>query len=127
MDNYMNPYMNNYMTRMNQNLSIIWVQGIEGAKAYQMPPNSQAVLLDNDNEGVMYIKICDNVGMCTLRIFDYVERTTKLNNSVEIDTSQFVRRDELKSIIEQMVKGESIDEQSVSTTKSNQKRKLITE
>ena len=112
---------------MNQNLSIIWVQGIEGAKAYQMPPNSQAVLLDNDNEGVMYIKICDNVGMCTLRIFDYVERTTKLNNSVEIDTSQFVRRDELKSIIEQMVKGESIDEQSVSTTKSNQKRKLITE
>ena len=115
------------MTRMNQNLSIIWVQGIEGAKAYQMPPNSQAVLLDNDNEGVMYIKICDNVGMCTLRIFDYVERTTKLNNSAEIDTSEFVRKDELKSLIEQMMKGESDNEQSVSATKSNPKRKLITE
>lgn len=119
-------YMNNpYMMRMNH--QITWVQGIEGAKAYQLSPNSQAVLLDNDNEGVMYIKICDNVGMCTLRIFDYVERTKQPTSAVDIDVSQFVRRDELKSLIEQMVKGESIDEQPVSTVKSNTKRKLITE
>ena len=119
----MNPY-NSYMTQHNQ---ITWVQGIEGAKAYQMTPNSQAVLLDNDNEGVMYIKICDNVGMCTLRIFDYTERTKQPTTAFDIDTSQFVRRDELKSLIEQMVKGEDIDEQPISTVKSNTKRKLITE
>lgn len=34
--------------------NIIWVQGIEGAKAWQLNPSSMAILLDSEAEGKMY-------------------------------------------------------------------------
>ena len=52
----MNPYTNNQT-------NITWVQGIETAKAYQLPSNSSALLMDNENDGVFYIKVSDNIGM----------------------------------------------------------------
>lgn len=54
---------------------ITWVQGIEGAKAFQLMPSSNIVLMDSENDGVFYIKIADNVGMCSLRTFSYKEIT----------------------------------------------------
>lgn len=96
-----------------QNNGIIWVQGIEGAKAYQLTPNSNAVLLDSENEGVFYIKISDNVGMCTLRIFSFVETTgTSQNTAPQTDMSMYVTRDELNKILDEM---RASNEQSVST------------
>ena len=55
--------------------NITWVQGIEGAKAYQLMPGSNTILLDSENDGVFYIKVSDNVGMCSLRTFKYSEVT----------------------------------------------------
>ena len=49
---YQNPYQmsqnNMYMPKQlsPQNNGIIWVQGIEGAKAYQIPQNSNIILMD---------------------------------------------------------------------------------
>ena len=63
---------NPYMTQT-QNNGINWVQGIEGAKAYQLTPNSNVILMDSENEGRFYIKVSDNVGMCNLRVFKYEE------------------------------------------------------
>ena len=110
-----------YQPRTN---GIVWVQGIEGAKAYQLMPNSNAILLDSENEGIFYIKTSDNVGMCNLRLFKYEE----INNTPapQIDTSQFVTRAELEDIIASL-KGDKVDEQPVSTVKSSKQRKLITE
>ena len=111
-----------YQPRTN---GITWVQGVEGAKAYQLMPNSNTILLDSENEGVFYIKTSDNVGMCNLRIFKYEE----IHNTPtqQIDTSQFVTRSELEEIIAQL-KGGQTDEQLVSTTKRTTKSKsLITE
>lgn len=34
---------------------INWAQGIEGAKAFRMKPNDIVIILDSENEGVMYI------------------------------------------------------------------------
>ena len=39
----------------------VWVQGIEGAKAWQLNPNSMVILLDSEAEGKMYIKVSDNI------------------------------------------------------------------
>ena len=55
------------------NNGIVWVQGIEGAKAYQMNPNSNIQLMDSENNGIFYIKVTDNIGMANLRVFHYTE------------------------------------------------------
>lgn len=82
------------------NNRIIWVNGIEGAKAYQIEPNSNILLLDSDTEGIMYIKTCDNIGMCSLRTFTYTE-LTETAPTTQIDTTQFVTKDEMQNAINQ--------------------------
>ena len=124
---YQNPYQmpqsNMYMPKQlsPQNNGIIWVQGIEGAKAYQIPQNSNIILMDSEKNR-MYIKTSDNIGMCNLRIFDFTEvtETSQGHNSVatQPDLSQYVTRDELNNILEQLNGGKG-NEQSVQSTKSN--------
>jgi hypothetical protein len=73
------------------------------------------ILLDSEAEGKMYIKVSDNIGMSSLRIFNYVETTTNATTNVtdnrSLDLSQYVRKDELENIIRKIV-----NEQSISTT-----------
>lgn len=98
-NNFMNPYMptmpgqfnpSNYMQNMNtqapstmapfgsqmpttqQNNGLIRVTGIDGAKAYQMPPNSVAALFDDAND-IFYVKSTDGAGFPTIRVFDFFE------------------------------------------------------
>lgn len=87
-----NPY--NY-----GNNGIIWVNGIEGAKAYQLMPGANAVLLDSENEGMFYIKVADNVGMCTVRSFKYQEVTPTSEPKTE-----YVSKDEFKAELEKLKK-----------------------
>lgn len=94
--------------------NIVWVQGIEGAKAWQLPPNSMIILLDSEVEGKMYIKVSDNIGMSSLRIFNYVEEVSSTSNNVttnDLDLSQFVKKDEIKNLIKEV-----INEQPIQTT-----------
>ena len=72
------------------------------------------ILLDSEVEGKMYIKVSDNIGMSSLRIFDYKEEVQK-TSSVEtpmnnIDLSQYVKKDELVGLIKEV-----LNEQSIST------------
>jgi len=95
--------------------NIVWVQGIEGAKAWQLTPNSMVILLDSEAEGKMYIKVSDNIGMSSLRIFNYTEELPKNNNSDvtinnDLDLSQYVKKDELIGLIKEVM-----NEQSIST------------
>ena len=101
---------------------IKWVQGIEGAKAYQLEPNSNVQLMDSENDGVFYIKVCDDIGMCSLRIFDYKERenanvqshnntpslnTEEIVNKIteKIDLSQYIKKNELEALVNKMLGG----------------------
>jgi hypothetical protein len=94
--------------------NIVWVQGIEGAKAWQLSPGSMVILLDSETEGKMYIKVSDNIGMCSLRIFNYVEELPSTNNVTNdnLDLSQYVKKDELASLIKEVIGSE----QSISGT-----------
>jgi hypothetical protein len=76
---------------------ITWVQGIEGAKAWQMMPGTNIVLMDSENDGIFYIKVCDNIGMCTLRTFKY----TEIQNS-KPDMSQYITREEFLKEMESL-------------------------
>ena len=103
------PYSYNQMyQRPVMNNGITWVQGIEGAKAFQMTPNSNVILMDSENDGKFYIKVSDNVGMCNLRRFRYEEETDTPTQS--IDMSKYVTREELQNALRGIK-----NEQSVST------------
>lgn len=123
---FYNPYPQAYPTRMNNN-GITWVQGIEGAKGFQLMPNSNVLLMDSENDGIFYIKTCDTVGMCNLRTFKYEETTGfSKNNGNFIDTSQFITRDELNSILDDKFNGGQYNGkptlQSVKSNNSNGKQ-----
>ena len=135
MNNVMNPYINpqfNAMANMNRyqppSNGIIWVQGIEGAKAYQLTPNSNALLMDSEIDGRFYIKVSDNVGMCSLRVFNYEEITDATPQSTpQVDLSDYVRKDELQTLIQSMLGGKE-DESTVQSTKpKSNKKPLISE
>ena len=46
----------------------VYVTGIEGAKAFQMPPNSEMPLFDSTTENRMFIKTTDGAGFPTIKV-----------------------------------------------------------
>lgn len=91
MPNYGN--LPNYNQQSN-NQSVIWVQGIEGAKAHPVAAGQAVLLMDSDSN-CLYLKSADQTGMPSLRIFDYKERTNTSQNAPDLDLSGFVRQDDL--------------------------------
>lgn len=80
--NLSNPYMNNYNAMQNQMVNnLIRVTGMDGAKAYQMQPNSTVALFDS-SEDIMYIKSTDGAGFPTIRTFGFapIEQPTNQGN-----------------------------------------------
>ena len=67
---FSSPYFNSATGVSTPTNNILWVNGIEGAKAWQLTPGSRAILLDSETEGKMYIKVTDDLGMASLRIFN---------------------------------------------------------
>lgn len=94
-----------------------WVQGEVGAKAFQMPPNTIAWLMDSENDGKFYIKVSDNVGMCNMRYFEYSEIQSS-PAPLPVDMNEYVKKSDLENMIKTIIGGMTY-EQSVSTTKSS--------
>ena len=109
------PYTNPFAQRQTQN-GINWVQGIEGAKAYNLLPKENAVLMDSEVNDIFYIKICDDIGRCTLRKFRYQEEFDEPQPTA-LDLSDYVRKSELESLVNKMLGGGE-DERTVQTAKS---------
>lgn len=95
---------------------LVRVTGIDGAKAYQMPPNSVTALFD-DSYDIMYVKSTDGAGFPTIRVFDFYEHkaeTVLQQNSV--NSENFATRQELQTLqqeIEQVKEMLSNGKQSV--------------
>ena len=89
---------------------ILWVQGEAGAKSWAVAPGKSVMLMDSESN-TFYIKSSDQSGMpMPLRIFDYTERTQQSTQSVntiqhepQIDTSQFITREELDKRLSEFV------------------------
>ena len=94
-----NPYF--YSSNVND---INWVNGIEEAKNWRMNPNTRVPLFDSENDGIFYIKVCDNIGMSTLRIFKFEEIKTHFQQDTP-DLSEYVKKSELESLITSMLGG----------------------
>ena len=66
------PQMQNPQPTMQMQSNIEYVNGIEGAKAFILPPNTQKLLLDSDN-AFFYIKTTDAQGKPSVRRFRYID------------------------------------------------------
>lgn len=71
-ENFWQPYMTPYQMRysaqqpaFNAKLEVIRVNGRNGAEAFQMPPNSSIILLD-ESAPLIWLKMTDGAGYPTL-------------------------------------------------------------
>lgn len=76
---------NNLQTDTN----ITFVNGIEGAKAFQLRPNQSVILMDSDNSK-FYVKSTDNLGVAKISSYSFVEDDISENkNSIHANTAEF--------------------------------------
>lgn len=97
---YISPYNMgiNQCFNQNQNQQIVRVNGIEGAKAYQMTPNSMVALFDNNND-IFYVKSTDGAGFATIRSFKFNEIAgNETGTSADLDK----RLSDLKKEVEEI-------------------------
>lgn len=112
--NVYHPY-NNQVQQQNYNNippmnQYAYVNGIEGAKSFQLAPNQTIMLMDSDNP-ICYMKSANSMGQSTLRYFKLIEikesdlknnPNNELNNDyvLKSDFEGLIKRvDELSSVI----------------------------
>lgn len=99
------------------------VTGMDGAKAYQMPPNSVAALFD-DATDIFYVKSTDGAGFPTIRTFEFYEHKEETPvQKQSVNFENFATKQELQTLQSQIeeVKGmisngkQSVPEQQPAT------------
>ena len=91
---YRQQMMSQQVPQVQPNNGIIWVQGIDGARAYMLPANSSAILMDSDGP-FFYIKSTDNVGMPQVKAYRFEEIG---NNLQQNQQQEFVPRQEFEQL-----------------------------
>lgn len=99
---FYNPYQSSYQMALQsqQNVmqtapvSITFVNGIEGAKGYMLPPNSSVVLMDSDSSR-FYIKSTNGAGMAEITAYKFTE------DSTPSDKDQYVKKSEINRYIDE--------------------------
>ena len=78
--------------------ALISVTGLEGAKAYQLPPNSKIVLFDADSD-IFYVKTTDAGGFPTIRSFSFapIEQAAP-----QVSTGDYVPRSEFDALVQEV-------------------------
>ena len=82
-------------------INITFVNGIEGAKAFQMSPNSSALLMDSDNSK-FYVKSTDSLGVAKISSYSFTEDENLCgSNQISQDTANIVQlsKEEYDSLI----------------------------
>ena len=112
-----NPYYNQTMNNQpyvpqEPPQTLIRVNGIEGAKAYQMSANSTVALFDT-NEDIMYVKSTDGAGFPSIRTFSFTEIK---ENTKATQTTDYISRQEFEDFKKELMNN---GKQSISRSKSN--------
>ena len=104
---YTQPAQNPYMDRLAQMQpptqprdGLIRVTGIDGARAYQMPPNSAVALFDGGQD-VFYVKTTDGAGFPTIRAYSF----QPMEQAQAMGASDYVTRAEFEQLKEMIAHG----------------------
>lgn len=92
------PYAIGYQQNMQPVNGLVSVTGIDGAKAYQLPPNSKMPLFD-ESEDILYLKTTDAAGYPTVKAFRFepIEQ-----QAAGYQTGDYVTRDEFNELLERL-------------------------
>ena len=107
-----NNYYQNFQQQsqnFSQQTNITFVNGIEGAKAFQMSPNSSALLMDSDNSK-FYVKSTDNLGVAKISSYTFIEdeiSTCQKSSSQNIAESVALSKEEYDSLLSKISELES--------------------
>ena len=116
---YGNNNNNNYYGYGRPN-SLIRVNGIDGAKSYQMMQGTQALFDANDD--IFYIKSVDGAGFPSIRVFRFEEVTENERKTVT-SNSNYVSREEMEEYVKQFIQkpksGSSANTTNASKSKSD--------
>lgn len=77
---------------------LVSVTGIDGAKAYQLPPNSKMPLFD-ENDDVLYLKTTDAAGYPTVKTFRFEPMEQASQGYTQGD---YVTCDEFNELLERL-------------------------
>lgn len=101
MQNNYNPYGYYQQPITNQ---YAFVNGFEGAKAFQVQPNQMVMLLDSDNP-IVYKKTANSLGQCNIEAFKLVpiKDDPKPEYVLKQDFDELVKR------IDELTKKESVE------------------
>lgn len=104
---YTQPAQNPYMDRLAKMQpqpqprdGLIRVTGMDGARAYQMPPNSAVALFDGGQD-VFYVKTTDGAGFPTIRAYSF----QPIEQAQTMGASEYVTRAEFEQLKEMIVHG----------------------
>ena len=81
--------------------SINWVAGYEGARQFPLTRNGAVVLLDSEADK-FYIKTCDNIGMCDIRVFSFKEEKNDKKGNNVIGNEKYVTREEFNKLLAEL-------------------------
>ena len=102
---YTQPAQSPYMDRLAQMQppphprdGLIRVTGMEGARAYQMPPNSAVALFDGGQD-VFYVKTTDGAGFPTIRAYSF----QPMEKAQAMGANEYVTRAEFEQLKEMIV------------------------
>ena len=111
---YQQPGMNNqqFFQQQEQPQNLIRVNGLEGAKAYQMSANSTVALFDANND-LMYVKSTDGAGFPSIRTFTFSELQEEPKSEQNVD---YVSRQEFEEFKKEWMNN---GKQSIQRSKSN--------
>ena len=111
---FYNPQMMNTapVQQQEQAQNLIRVNGIDGAKAYQMLANSTVALFDS-NEDIMYVKSTDGAGFPSIRTFEFTEKVNVEGKSPDVE---YISREEFEEFKKELMNN---GKQSISRSKSN--------
>lgn len=120
-NNNMYPQTNLYTQKtIDTNNNVLWVDGEVGAKAYPLYGfNSGVILMDREEEDVVYIKTTDSQGRPTTQRYKLIPEQKQEKQQIKLE--EYVRKDELQDLIKsimQPAKEGNTNEQTIPTTQS---------
>lgn len=83
------------------------VNGLEGAKAYIIPPNCTAFLWDNDDQSTLYVKSSNNSGQANVTKFNRTpieQQKPAQAPAPEIDYSKWVKIEDFNALKDEVEK-----------------------
>ena len=102
MPNYQFPYYNNFDNRAQPLNQYAFVNGIEGAKYYNIPLNQSMLLLDSNGQ-YCYIKTSNAIGQCSIKCFKLNEiNENDLTKTTKNNTIDYVSKDDFNNLIKRL-------------------------